>query len=283
MAQELNCRHSGSGMPLVLLHAFPLTSWMWDAQRSALADLCHVITPDLRGFGASEPHDLSVTDAPDLDRMAEDVAAVLDRYGFRKAVIGGLSMGGYVAMAFARKYPERLEGLVLADTKPEADTPAAAAARREIADTVLHEGSPRVLVEELAPKLFGRTTATQRPGVVENIRWMVEQAHPTGIAWAERAMAARPDYGPVLAALDVPALIVHGDEDAMIPLETARGMQEAIPDAELAVLRGAGHIASMETPGEFDVALRRWVKKVLAARKEAERKHGHLGLRMHRA
>jgi pimeloyl-ACP methyl ester carboxylesterase len=262
MPQQLNVRHAGAGLPVVLLHAFPASSRMFEAQRRSLADLCHVITPDLRGFGGNEVHDLHVGDAPDLDRMAEDVAETLHCFGVRRAVIGGVSMGGYVAMAFARRYPDMLEGLILADTKAVADTAEQAAARERIASTVLREHSVRVLVEELLPKLVGRTSAAQRPQVLAEIRQMVEQAHPVGVVWAERAMAARGDSREVLRKVTVPSLVMVGEEDAVTPPAEARAMAAELPGAEMVVLPGGGHFSAMEVPAEFDMTLRRWLRKL---------------------
>jgi pimeloyl-ACP methyl ester carboxylesterase len=251
---ELAVREAGSGPALVLLHAFPLSSAMWLPQREGLADLVRVVTPDQRGFGGSPLGD----DEPSLDRVAEDVVALLDRLGLERVVLGGLSMGGYAAMALLRAAPERVGGLLLADTKATADPEAAAANRLRVADAVLAEG-PKVLVDEVLPKLLGATTTASRPLVAGRVRALLEAAPPAAVAWAQRAMAARPGSLDVLRRTDVPALVVVGEEDALSPPDDARAMAEALPQGRLVVLPGAGHLSSVEVPEAFDDAVRAWL------------------------
>ena len=243
-------------LPLVLLHAFPLSSQMWAPQLERLTDR-RVVTPDQRGFGASPLE----ADAPDLDRCADDVVALLDRFGLDRVVLGGLSMGGYVAMALLRRHPERVQALLLADTKAGADPEPARANRLRIADAVEARGSA-VLVEEVLPALLGQTTADTRPDVVDSVRAMVEQAPPPAAAWAQRAMAARPDSFDVLASTDVPALVVVGAEDLLSPLDDARAMADALPQGRLVVLEGAGHLSAVETPDAFAGAVREWLSEL---------------------
>ena len=230
-------------MELVLLHGFPFDSSMWSVPGA--------ITPDQRGFGGTPLGDAE----PSLDVVADDVAALLDARGLDRVVLGGLSMGGYVAMAFLRRHPGRVGALVLADTKMTADPPAAAANRERLAAAVLEAGSSELLVEELLPKLVGETTRNTRPGVVSRISTVVASAPPDGVAWAQRAMAARPDSTETLAAARVPALVVCGDEDALSLPSAAEAMAAALPDARLVLIPGAGHMTAMETPEEFAAAL----------------------------
>jgi pimeloyl-ACP methyl ester carboxylesterase len=263
MTDRLSVREAGSGTPLVLLHAFPLNSAMWQAQLDELpgsdGSEARVVAVDLRGFGGT---DLG-TDAPSLDLLADDVALLLERAGFERAVVGGLSMGGYVAMALARRHPERLAGLLLADTKATADTEQARANRERIASAVLGRNSVRLLVDEQVPEpLFGHSTATRQPGVVDRARKLIEQATPAAVAWAQRAMAARGDSLGVLAALDVPALVLVGDEDVITPVSDAEAMAAALPDAELTVLRGVGHLSALEAPEAFNRAVRGLLARV---------------------
>src|SRR5215210_5506425 len=151
---DLHVRETGEGVPVILLHAFPLSSAMWLEQRNDLADTCRVVTPDLHGFGGSQLGD----DPPSLDLMADDVAAVLDRLDLPEVVLGGLSMGGYVAMAFLRRHRGRVSALLLADTKAGADPDAAKDNRRRIADMLVADDSTQVLVDEVLPALLGETT-----------------------------------------------------------------------------------------------------------------------------
>jgi pimeloyl-ACP methyl ester carboxylesterase len=251
---ELVSREVGSGTPLVLLHAFPLSSAMWLAQREHLSVVARVVTPDQRGFGGS---DLG-SDEPSLDRCAEDVIALLDRLGLERVVLGGLSMGGYVAMALLRLAPERVSALVLADTKAGADPEPARANRLRIADAVLADGTG-VLVDEVLPALLGATTAASRPVVSGRVRGLLQSAPPQAVAWAQRAMAARPDSFDVLRSADVPALVVVGDEDQLSPVADAQAMVDALPQGRLAVLPGSGHLTAVEVPDTFNLALTRFL------------------------
>lgn len=248
---DLHVQEAGSGTPLVLLHAFPLSSAMWLEQRNGLAGTCRVMTPDLRGFGRSYLGD----DEPSLDHMADDVAAALDRLGLGEVVLGGLSMGGYVAMAFLRRHGDRVRALVLADTKPGADPPAAADNRRRIADVLEAERSSRVLVDEVLPKLTGATTQREQPTVHGRVRALVESAPPEAAAWAQRAMAARPDSIDTLRGVRVPALVVVGGEDELATVSDAEAMAGAMPDSRLVVVRGSGHLTAVEAPAAFDEAV----------------------------
>lgn len=255
MPVDLAVSEAGSGVPLVLLHAFPVSSAMWDEQRDRLADRCRVITPDQRGFGRTPLG----PDEPNLDRCADDVAALLDRLGLDRVVLGGLSMGGYVLLAFLRRHAARVRAVLLADTKAGADPEAGRANRLRIAEDVERDGSG-VLVDQVLPNLLGRTTSEQRPEVVSRVRSMVEAAPPASAAWAQRAMAARPASFDVLSATDVPALVVVGDEDTLSPPDDARAMADALPQGRLVVLPGAGHLSSIEVPDAFAEAVAEFVE-----------------------
>jgi pimeloyl-ACP methyl ester carboxylesterase len=243
---DLAYREMGTGTPLVLLHAFPLSSAMWLSQREGLSGLCRVITPDLRGFGGSPLGD----DEPSLDASADDVAALLDKLDLDRVVLGGLSMGGYVAMAFLRRHPDRVSALVLADTKAGADPEPVKANRERIAAAVVEDGST-VLADDVLPTLTGRTTAASRPMAAGRVRALVQAAPAPAVAWAQRAMAARPDSFDTLRAFDRPSLVVVGDEDELSSPADAQAMVEALPDARLAVIREAGHLTAVETPEAF--------------------------------
>jgi pimeloyl-ACP methyl ester carboxylesterase len=249
---DLHVRENGEGVPVVLLHAFPLSSAMWLEQRNDLADTCRVITPDLRGFGGSQLG----FDEPSVDLMADDVAAVLDRLDLPEVVLGGLSMGGYVAMAFLRKHPGRVSALLLADTKAGADPDAARDNRRRMADTLVADDSTQVLVDEVLPALVGETTRRDQPLVQGRVRALLEAAPPAAAAWAQRAMAARPDSLDTLRTVDVPAVVILGDEDGLASREDAEAMVEALPQGRLVLIPGAGHLSAVEAPGPFSTAVR---------------------------
>jgi pimeloyl-ACP methyl ester carboxylesterase len=251
MAVTLHVREAGAGLPVVLLHAFPLSSAMWLEQRNTLGERCRVITPDLRGFGGSPlGHD-----EPSLDHVADDVAGLLDGLDIDRVVLGGLSMGGYAAMAFLRRHPDRVRALVLADTKAGADAPEAAANRERIAGRLEAEGNTDALVEDVLPKLVGATSGRDRPHVGGRVRALVEATPPTAAAWAQRAMAARPDSLDTLRATDVPALVVWGDEDELSSRADADAMVDALPRGRLAVLAGSGHLSAVEVPEAFDAVV----------------------------
>jgi pimeloyl-ACP methyl ester carboxylesterase len=227
---------------------------MWLAQREGLAPVCRVVTPDLRGFGGSRLGE----DDPSLDLMADDVARLLDDEGVDRAVIGGQSMGGYVTMAFCRRHPDRLLGVVLADTKAAADTEPAKANRERIARTVIDDGTA-VLVDEVLPALVGTTTKQRRAMVAGRVRGLVQSAPPAAVAWAQRAMAGRPDSFDTLRALKVPALVVVGEEDELSPKADAEAMADAIPGATLTVIEKAGHVSAIEQPEAFNQAVKEFV------------------------
>lgn len=256
MTVQMHVREGGSGTPLLLLHAFPLSSAMWADQRAGLGDVCRVITPDQRGFGGSALG----ADDPSLEHVADDVAALLDAMGLDRVVLGGLSMGGYAALAVLRRHPERVRALVLADTKATADPPAAREKRERIAARLDLDGTTDVLVEEVLPALCGATTSARRPLVAGRVKALVEAAPPAAAAWAQRAMAARPDSLDVLSSAQVPVLVVLGDEDALSTREDAETMVAAATDARLEVLDGAGHLTAVEVPDAFNGCVRRFVQ-----------------------
>jgi pimeloyl-ACP methyl ester carboxylesterase len=245
---ELAYREAGAGRPLVLLHAFPLSSTMWLEQRDGLASECRVITPDQRGFGGSPLGE----DPPSLDAAADDVAELLDRLDLDQVVLGGLSMGGYVAMALLRRHPERIAALILADTKASADPDAAKANRERIAAAVESDESSTVLVDDVLPALLGTTTATTRPLVSGRVRGLVQAAPAPAVAWAQRAMAGRPDSFETLRAFDRPALVIVGQEDVLSPPADAEAMAAALPHGRLVVIPQAGHLTAVETPESFN-------------------------------
>jgi pimeloyl-ACP methyl ester carboxylesterase len=249
---------AGSGPAVVLLHAFPLNASMWAAQRETLGASYRVLCPDQRGFGGTQlGHD-----EPSLDEVADDVAAMLDARKVDTCVLGGLSMGGYVAMAFLRRHPERVRGLILADTKAGADTPEAAANRRRMADEVIAAGDAKQLVDEVLPALVGATTKERRALVLGRVKALVERAPAYAVAWAQRAMADRPDSFETLRAVTVPTLVVVGEEDTLSPPADAQAMADAVPGATLVTIPGSGHLTAVEAPDELNAALLEFLESV---------------------
>lgn len=244
---------TGTGMPIVFLHAFPLNRTMWTPQVRRLADRARCIAIDLRGFGES-----SATPPFSMDRYADDVAALLDVLHVERAVIVGLSMGGYTALALWRRHRDRVQAFVLADTRATADTAEGRERRRALIATAEAEGSAAVTARQMAA-LVGRTTRERRPDVCDMIRGIMLAAPVPGIVGALEAMAARPDSTPTLATIDVPTLFVVGAEDAVTPTDEARSMQRAVRGARLAIVPDAGHLASLEQPNAFGDLLESFV------------------------
>ncbi len=241
----------GQGRPLVLLHAFPLAGAMWRPQVEALRGSYRLIVPDQRGFGGTGGFE----DAPSLERMADDVASLLDGLSITEPVVlGGLSMGGYVALAFARRHAARLRGLLLADTRAEADTPEGKANR----DTLIRFAethSAADVIEQMLPKMVSAETRRHRPEVVEEVRRIASAQTPSGIIGALRAMRDRPDATDLLSALTVPTLVIVGSEDALTPPSLAEGLASRLPQARLVKIPAAGHLANLEQPQAFNQAM----------------------------
>jgi pimeloyl-ACP methyl ester carboxylesterase len=241
----------GEGPAVVFLHAFPLSASMWDAQCEALSQTHRVLRFDARGFGGSTPGELAFT----MDRIADDAATLLERLGVERAVVAGCSMGGYAALAFARRHAGRLAGLVLLDTKAGPDTEEARASRRALAARVLAEGAAAA-VDAFLPKLVGETTQRSRPQVVDRVRAAILAAPPRAVADALHGLAAREDSRPGLGLVRVPTLVVVGEEDVLTPPSEAESLAGAIPGARLVRVPGAGHLANLEDPGAVNAALR---------------------------
>jgi pimeloyl-ACP methyl ester carboxylesterase len=223
---------------------------MWNEQLVALQNDCRGITMDLRGFGHS--------DAPQgpcsMDQMAADVRGVMSGLNIERAVLVGLSMGGYVSLAFYRDYPESVVALVLADTRASADSQEARERRLKSAAKAEAEGS-KAIAEDMIPLLLGSTTLKSRPGIAERVRAMIEANSPIGIAGAQRGMAERRDSTYMLSSMDLPVLIIVGSEDKLTPVAEAEGLRNNISNARLRVIESAGHLSNIENPDEFNTAL----------------------------
>ncbi|MBB1153910.1 MULTISPECIES: alpha/beta fold hydrolase [Amycolatopsis] len=241
-------------LPLVLLHAFPLDARMWDPVRAPLAERLRVITPDQRGLGRSPLPDTEAE--PDLADAARDVVALLDKLELDQVVLGGCSMGGYLAMAVLRQAPERVGGLILIDTKAAADTPEAAQTRLDVANRAEAEGVKDWLADGNLPNLLADTASAD---VRARVRELIDAQPASGVAWAARAMRNRPDSVDLLRETDVPALVIVGERDAITPLDAANTMVEALPDATLAVLPDVGHLTPLEDPAGVVEAILGWV------------------------
>ncbi len=241
----------------LLLHAFPCDHRMWRAQAAGLrADGWRVLAPDLPGFGGTALPDAE----PGLDSVARVVLDLLDAEGVESALLGGLSLGGYVAMALLRMAPERFPAVMLCDTKASADAETARENRLRLAAAV--SGDPascgRILRQSVLPGLLGPTTFEQRPQVVAEVGGWLDEAAPATVAWYQRAMAARPDSFATLQAVRGPALVLWGEEDALSPDADQQAMIEALAQPVAERLAGSGHLSSVEVPEAATEAIRRF-------------------------
>ncbi|HEX6536356.1 MAG TPA: alpha/beta fold hydrolase [Gemmatimonadaceae bacterium] len=247
----------GSGMPVVLIHGFPHNRGLWAPQLAALSQVCRCIAPDLRGFGDSDGG------APySMDRYADDVAALLDALGVERAVVGGLSMGGYITLAFWRRHRERVLGLILADTRAAADDAAGRERRRAMIALARREG-PEAVAGAMIESTLGKTTRQRHPEVVGAVHAMFAAASVSAIVGALEAMLDRPDSTPTLATIDVPTLIVVGDEDAISPRREAEAMRATIAGSRLEVIPGAGHASNVERPAAFNAVVTDFVRSLV--------------------
>ncbi len=243
---EIAYERSGQGAPLLLVHGFPLDHSSWEPLVPHLSARADVLRPDLRGFGQSGPGAQgAVYGVADL---AADLAGLLDALKIEKAVVVGHSMGGYVAMAFARAYPQRVAGLGLVSTQALPDAPERKAGRYATAEQVAAQGV-QVVAESMAPKL------TANPDQVQAIRELILRQPAAGVIGALKAMAERPDSSDLLRSLKIPVAIVVGQADALIPPDRSREMKSMLPQAVLTELPGAGHSPMLEAPAETGEAL----------------------------
>jgi 3-oxoadipate enol-lactonase len=239
---------------LVLLHAFPLNARMWNGQLVLAERGWRVIVPQLRGFDDG----LGDRAATSMDDYAGDVIDLLDALHIKQAVIGGLSMGGYIAFALLRLAARYVQALILADTRPQADTTDGVAARLRMIELVQTRGTAAV-ADEMLPKLLTETTRIDRPQTAAHVRELITANSVEAIAGALHALMSRPDSTSLLSSIHVPTLIVVGEQDVLTPLPLSEDMQRAIPGSELAVIADSGHLANLEQPAAFAAALTRFL------------------------
>ncbi len=245
----------GEGLPVVLVHGFPLDSRMW-ANQLALSAGYRAIAPDLRGFGRS-PSNEPFT----IESLADDVHALLAKIDALPCALAGFSMGGYVALAFAKKYPTDLRGLVLVDTRAGGDTAEGKVGREKSVQLVRQSGATAI-ADQMLPKLLVPEDQRRGPQVTHVVRQMIEACPPLTIEHALIAMRDREDYTTSLPSIAVPTLIVVGEKDAITPPEMSRAMHEAIPRSRLAVIPDAGHMSPLENPDEVNRALQEFLRSL---------------------
>ena len=253
---EMAYDEAGSGVPVVLLHGFPFNRTLWRDQVESLSASHRVVTPDLRGFGESS---VGAEDAATMEEMARDVAALMDELKIERAIIGGLSMGGYVALAFCRQFARRVRALILADTRPQSDTEEGRQNREVMARRALDEGMGAI-AEAMLPKLLAPATHMKNPQAVARVRDMILSTRTEAAAAALRGMAVRQDQTNFLQNILQPTLIVVGSEDQLNPPADSETMRREIRGSRLEVIEGAGHVSNVERPKEFNAALTKFLK-----------------------
>lgn len=248
----------GKGKPVVLLHAFPLSKKMWKSQIDVLvAANCRVILPDFRGFGETE----LVSEITKMEDLATDIKDLLDDLEIEKAIIGGLSMGGYVTLNMYRLYPEKFAGMILADTSSLADTEEKREGRFKLIEETETKGIA-VIVEGMVPKLTSDHTKNEHPEIIDQINHDASQTNPKGAIAALRGMAARHDHTEMLKDISVSTLLIFGAEDKVTNLDGAKILDENIPDSKLEIIEKIGHLANLEDPESFNKILVEFVKTV---------------------
>ena len=246
----------GSGPPVVLLHPFPANHNLWKPAAQALVARYRVILPDLRGHGESGVGEGPAT----MEKHAADVARVLDHKEVGRAAVVGVSIGGYVLFEFWRKYRERVNALVLCNTKAQADTPEARAGRLQAAAGVIERGT-EPFFESMIPKLMGKTTRDTRPDLVEGALRMMRTMSPEDVAMVQRGMAERQDSVETLKTINVPTMLVTGDEDILTGVAEAELMRQNISGSQIKVIAKAGHYSPWEQPEEVGKLLRQFLDK----------------------
>jgi pimeloyl-ACP methyl ester carboxylesterase len=244
----IRCLDAGAGWPVLLIHAFPLNADMWRPQLERVPDGWRYIAPDVRGFGSTP----ATRDEPSMEGYAADVQAVMDALEIEMAIVGGLSMGGYIALAANRRSPERLSGLVLADTRSEADTPEGRANRMKMSALVRSEGVSAV-ADQMIPKLLA--SRLQDGATAALVRSMIEGNSVEGVDGAINAMMNRPDSTPELSRLSLPVLVIVGEADTLTPPADSERLQRRTTRSQLVVLPGAGHLSNIDAPEAFSTAL----------------------------
>lgn len=240
---------------IVLIHPFPFDARLWFDVASELSDSYFVITPDLRGCGQTALGN----DEPSLDVLAEDIYELVTEAGFAKAVIGGISLGGYVAMSLAKKHPEIISGLILADTKASSDTQVAKENRLQIASQMLQSGKVELFADQMITNVVGDFTHANRPEVVLEVRDWMRESKPESIAWLQEAMANRVDSFETLASLTVPTLLIRGTQDSISTADDFALMQKNLRQVTYVQIQNSGHLPPIEDPIATTIAIENWL------------------------
>jgi pimeloyl-ACP methyl ester carboxylesterase len=243
---------------LLCIHGFPLDHTLWDPQVAGLRDVADVLAPDLRGFGSDRR---ILPEVMTMEAFATDLKALLDERGVDRAVLCGLSMGGYIAMAFLELWPERVAGLILCNTRANADTPEGRAARKATAQNAFEKGVD-VIARAMAPTLLSEHSKREHPGLMASMEAMIARQRPEAVAAAALGMSERPDRHHVLRSCTVPVLVITGSHDALMPLPTSQAMADALPNGRLVILEQTGHLSNLEATEAFNGTVREFVEMI---------------------
>jgi 3-oxoadipate enol-lactonase len=254
---QLAYDESGSGLPLLFIHGWPHNRSLWAAQLSGLPTHARCIAPDLRGFGGS-----SVKEPYTMEQYADDLVALLDSFGIDRAVVCGLSMGGYVALAMLRRHRARMRALILTSTRATADTPDGREKRMRLIAFVEEHGVDALATRQLRA-MVGATTYDSRFELRESLRRLMAGAPLAGVVGALHAMADRPDSTDLLPTIDFPTLVIGGAEDSFTSPAELGSLAEAIPSARLELIAGAGHVCAYERPAAFNHLIAEFLERVL--------------------
>ncbi len=256
---KLDFEEHGSGFPVLLLHAFPLSRKMWKPQIEAFtAENVRLVLPDLRGFGGSGL-DANISR---MEEMADDIAELLDRLDIKQAVIGGLSMGGYVTFNLYRLRPELFRAMIMCDTNSADDSQEKRENRFKLIENIIENGT-QALIDNMLPHLTGSFTKANNKDLIAKLTRMFAETDPLAAIAALRGMAERSDHTYLLPEIDVPTLLVFGEEDELTDLKIAEGMHEKIRDSRLSVIKDAGHYSNLEQPEQFDQAVVSFLREII--------------------
>jgi pimeloyl-ACP methyl ester carboxylesterase len=256
---RLDFDDDGPGPVVVLLHGFPFDRTMWSNQQSTVGAIYRVIAPDLRGHGTSAAPDGIYT----VDEMADDVIETLDELHLTgPLVFGGLSMGGYLVLSIAARYPDRVKGLMLMNTRATADSPEAARNREELARQVEAAGNAEAIVSTMLPRYFARSTFEHHPHLIARMHHQMAKTPARAVAGTLRGLARRPDRTALLPEIAAPALVLTSRDDQLIPFEESEAMARSLPSARLVAIDGVGHVAPLENPKATNAAILKFLESV---------------------
>lgn len=248
----------GQGTPLLFNHGFPLNRRMWEPQMHSTSLKAHMLAPDLRGHGDSE-----AVDGPySMDLLADDCVDLLDALNIQQpAVVCGLSMGGYITLAIYRRYPERIQGLILAATRAGADSPEGKANRDKAIAQAENDGAAAI-ASSMLPKMMSPKTYKSNPDLVNQVENIMTSTSVQGIVGALEGMKRRADSTLLVSEIAVPTLIIHGEDDQLIPFQEAQGMHAAIDNSSFYLMPDAGHLSNLEQPDRFNQVVRKFLEKL---------------------